>query len=637
MAANIALPPSPILSPNPEDLPLLRLQDLPSLSAKAPSSPSSRLPEVALQSRLVSDSLLQTPSKLIDEFVAALFPALSGDENFEELRSLLQNISNDTRLKTSNISKLLNLLTARKQQSSSTDFARRDQFGSQTPPQPVAIDTDREIVNAPAAEVEQLKAEITQLQSKVKLEEEKRTKSISLLRAVRQKLVQTEKDKSAIEMELDGLNKETSNKAAEFQNEKARLEEELSRTRIAQQQQLSKMRHSFERETQHMRSQFERDAATKKSQSELDAITAKAAYERELTMRNSKISQLDARVRELSLERDRLFDQLQSKHAEIESTTARHDEIQGRAGELQHQLNDSRDHLAALLEEVDNLRQLSSSQVNGEDGYRKLLAEVQSQHASQTALLSARISQLEKERTDLEHDLGQTLKARLKDIEQMRHEAHVKSLEYADSLQNMAERNEQILASNAKIKTLQDQLALAEQARSTQTVSVTNLSNELQELKTLTSAQASQIATLENALKEAQDREGIIRSQAHSLRDELRKVQSGVLSNEHQRSRGVGFFANFSTSTTDATPRIDLPDDQVSTSRISLKTTHDLALDNSLPVPDQEAELNFEYLRNTLLQFLEHKEMRPHLVRVLGVILHFTPQETRRLAAKVAS
>lgn len=66
-----------------------------------------------------------------------------------------------------------------------------------------------------------------------------------------------------------------------------------------------------------------------------------------------------------------------------------------------------------------------------------------------------------------------------------------------------------------------------------------------------------------------------------------------------------------------------------------------------------EEDVNLEYLRNVILQFLEHKEMRvrsdyfhldsprtqrhlqPNLVRVLSTILRFTPQETRRLIAKV--
>ncbi|WAQ92671.1 hypothetical protein PtA15_17A153 [Puccinia triticina] len=86
-----------------------------------------------------------------------------------------------------------------------------------------------------------------------------------------------------------------------------------------------------------------------------------------------------------------------------------------------------------------------------------------------------------------------------------------------------------------------------------------------------------------------------------------------------------------------------------------------VSLDN--PALDDEAQFNFEYLRNTLLQFLEHKEMRgrplplslhrcrllergPYfffstavaiaapLVKVLGVILHFTPQEIQLNATR---
>ena len=57
---------------------------------------------------------------------------------------------------------------------------------------------------------------------------------------------------------------------------------------------------------------------------------------------------------------------------------------------------------------------------------------------------------------------------------------------------------------------------------------------------------------------------------------------------------------------------------------------------NSPPAtPKSDEEINYEYLRNVILQFLEHKEMRPNLVRVLSVILRFTPQELRRLNAKL--
>lgn len=51
----------------------------------------------------------------------------------------------------------------------------------------------------------------------------------------------------------------------------------------------------------------------------------------------------------------------------------------------------------------------------------------------------------------------------------------------------------------------------------------------------------------------------------------------------------------------------------------------------------EDEAVNFEYLRNVLLEFLEKPAMRPQLIGVMGVILRFTPAEARRLASKVGS
>jgi len=58
-------------------------------------------------------------------------------------------------------------------------------------------------------------------------------------------------------------------------------------------------------------------------------------------------------------------------------------------------------------------------------------------------------------------------------------------------------------------------------------------------------------------------------------------------------------------------------------------------LEVSHATPASYASADEQYLRNVILQFLENKEMRPNLVRVLAVILRFTPQELRRLNAKL--
>ena len=97
--------------------------------------------------------------------------------------------------------------------------------------------------------------------------------------------------------------------------------------------------------------------------------------------------------------------------------------------------------------------------------------------------------------------------------------------------------------------------------------------------------------------------------------DELRKVQSSVALLEKQRGPGVGYWASRNESTSDV--------------RSPTSSASDLAKEKSSSRPTSpstvksDEEVNFEYLRNVIMQFLEHKEMLLHLARQLeGVVLH---------------
>ena len=98
----------------------------------------------------------------------------------------------------------------------------------------------------------------------------------------------------------------------------------------------------------------------------------------------------------------------------------------------------------------------------------------------------------------------------------------------------------------------------------------------------------------------------IISLYCKTLREELRKVQSSAALLERQRNPGVGYWTTRKSES--STP---------SESRTSISTpTPDSPLRVSSPTPStatsnqNEEEINLEYLRNVILQFLEHKEMR---------------------------
>lgn len=84
-----------------------------------------------------------------------------------------------------------------------------------------------------------------------------------------------------------------------------------------------------------------------------------------------------------------------------------------------------------------------------------------------------------------------------------------------------------------------------------------------------------------------------------TLREELRKVQSSAALLERQRNPGVGYWASKAESSTDLRSPASSTSELPTTPRAESPTS-----------ARSEEEVNLEYLRNVILQFLEHKEMR---------------------------
>jgi GRIP domain len=83
-----------------------------------------------------------------------------------------------------------------------------------------------------------------------------------------------------------------------------------------------------------------------------------------------------------------------------------------------------------------------------------------------------------------------------------------------------------------------------------------------------------------------------------TLREELRKVQSSAALLERQRGPGVGYWSSAST-----------PDVNDSLSSGSSQPSNSSRPDSPI-IKSKDEEMNLAYLRNVILQFLEHKEMR---------------------------
>ncbi|WVQ73121.1 hypothetical protein IAR50_002685 [Cryptococcus sp. DSM 104548] len=499
--------------------------------------------------------------------------------------------------------------------------------------------------------VTQLRADLAKAQTQAKEEEEKRTKAISLLKTVRLKLVKTEKDKEESERDR-----------ASERAERSRAMEEIERIKAEREREVNNLRKGFERELAGVKEKAEKDLRERKADWELEMITTKATQAKELSQKSTKIAGLESILKELNIEKQQTHSILQSKQAEAESAKAEMEIMRTKTKELEWQLREAEER-CALLEAGEQGR--ASSGLDIRDGrsettspapgpsphdVQRLLAESDARAESKLSDLRARIRALEKERNKMEEEWAGKVQERVLELEKMRRVLQEKDREVAESLEGLRERERKIEEGESKVKQLEADIirlrTRVEEVKSDKTVALESERKAHEELATL----QDQITSLQSQLDESRAHVTHLKSTNKTLRDEMRKIQSSVQLMERQRNPGVGYWSAgaggsmgpaASSSASVAGSGImspPLPSESPAPGRKSLesvRTTTATELGSESGRNQEEEEVNLEYLRNVILQFLEHKEMRPNLVRVMSVILRFTPQELRRLNSKL--
>ncbi|WVW84815.1 hypothetical protein I302_106850 [Kwoniella bestiolae CBS 10118] len=522
----------------------------------------------------------------------------------------------------------------------------------------------------------QLKADLSKAQTQAKEEEEKRTKAISLLKTVRLKLVKVEKEKEEIEKDR-----------AEERAERARASEEVERIKGEKEREVTTLRKGFERELASQKERYEKDMSTKKANWELEMITTKASHAKELSAKTTKVNGLEAIVKELNLNKQRTFEDLQAKQAEAESAKSEMELMSTRTKELEFQLREANERVA-LLEDASNNRSMlglpngfggspagspmgsrrnstSMSNKNGSGGVdiQKLLSEAEAKSESKLSDLRFKIKSLEIERNDIEEEWSVKLQERVRELEKLRRQIQEKDMEVNDTMRGLQERESRIQDGEERVRSLEKELVKLrgrlEQGKGDIQIAVEAERSAKDEISSL----QTQLHALQTQLEESKNHITQVKGTNKTLREEMRKLQSSVQLMERQRNPGVGYWSGTAQNTVNSRSGVPSPapapvsvdspaqsERRVSLESVSTRTgggpgTPSVGgtptISSGSPAGEvkkqDEEEVNLEYLRNVILQFLEHKEMRPNLIRVMSVILRFTPQELRRLNAKLQS
>ncbi|KAG8920466.1 hypothetical protein FRC02_000888 [Tulasnella sp. 418] len=485
--------------------------------------------------------------------------------------------------------------------------------------------------------IDQLKKDLSNAQTTIKEEEEKRTKAIILLKTVRQKLVKAEKDREDMTKERDDVRAERDTAKSEI----AQAKSEVDKVKSEKEKDVAGLKAQFDREVASLKEKFEKEASTRKSQFELEAITTKAAHTKDLNAKIARITQLEGIVRSLTQEKDSMFDQLQLRQAELESSQSHNESLANQNTELQHQLREATERIAMLSEETENARRDLATPdadrlpadsavyrlpgaVSPTQGYStpvelaRLLSETEGRYEARLSDLRSKIRALEKERTESEEDWEKRISERGKEIERLR-----KTI--AEKDESVKERQRSWEVSEEKIGKLErlvketvlvrDELKEQLQALKIELNKARESETSLREEK---ADEETRISSLEKQIEELKARDAQLRSSNKTLREELKKVQSSAALLEKQRNPGVGYWASASTSprpTVTEFPSTSASGPVVAQSNGSASPRPDspAAVDKkSVPSANSNAEeeVNLEYLRNVILQFLENEKMR---------------------------
>ncbi|KAF8832412.1 hypothetical protein HHX47_DHR1001766 [Lentinula edodes] len=479
-------------------------------------------------------------------------------------------------------------------------------------------------------ENERLNGEVAKGKELAKDEEEKRMKAISLLKTVRQKLTRAEKDRDDAVKEVSALKEKEKGERAREETERSKHQSEIDSLNTERDRAIAGLRTQFDKELVVARERHEKELAALRAELELETVTVKATFEKEVSNKNSRITQLENSLNSVVRDKNSFFEQVQIRQAEVESSQAHLESLQSQNAELQYQLREQSDRIILLNEELlearrehDTVSSKYSSISTSPEDTAHLLSSVEVKYEAKLTELKRVLKNTEKERNESDAEWSRKLREKNQEMEKL-------STRLGTAIQSKAQDHGLVENLKVEISHLQQQIQISQNEMSQVRMQIAQLKENENTFNTRETEMETKIKVLEQKLEEGKSRESQLRSNNKTLREELRKVQSSAALLERQRNPGIGYWTSRSESTAVASS------DSVNSSSSSPpagRTSSDNARES--PVKKEEEEVNLEYLRNVILQFLEHKEMRPNLVRVLSIILHFTPQETRRLVAKV--
>lgn len=438
-------------------------------------------------------------------------------------------------------------------------------------------------------------------------------------------------DKTAIEATVNSL--ETRSRALE-RAERARREELATsqKSLTAREKEIKAMQMTLKEEESKRKLEEGRSSALKSEVTKLtllrDSIIASrndlngqlSTAQNQLRAANMKLSSLQQLRNQLIQERDSAQEELQMGQAKFDSSQSLMESQREQTIDMQHRLREMRDRYEAIEEEVSEAHRQLSERARESETLRRLLTELEGSQESRLREMRERMESAISERDKAEDEAAfngkkrarevEDLKEALLDAERALRKANLTNQDLSISLDVLTKTHE-----TAKSITADRDRDMAE-LRET----MNGLSQSLREAESQMSILEQDRESLRCALKESNsrlDRVGTdlkirddllhrLKEEKAQILDRQNEIVPTVFRPSHQKNDSIGSIP--STPTNVRTPSM-----------------HSISLSDHRPI--EKAEVDREYIKNVLFQFLENKEKRRYLLPAISKLLLLSKQQ----------
>ncbi|KAJ3126347.1 hypothetical protein HK098_007611 [Nowakowskiella sp. JEL0407] len=508
----------------------------------------------------------------------------------------------------------------------------------------VGLKEEKEVlVKRHEEEVLMVKSELSEKSEKLKEEEEKKSRSIQLLRSSKTRILKLEADLTASQSETQKFTESNTHLTTQLSQKESQI--------VSLTQKLDTLTQTFE--------QYQHQSTIDESE--------KAQLIADVAELEDKVSELSQEINYVKAERDSLADTLQAKHTELETLQAT---VQQHGAQLQvwpSRVAEAEERVHLLEQELTATKKVGQVKSMESEQFKLKVVELEAQVYKFEEKLEAGREDLERAKIESEEAMKLVL------VKEEEVAKRVKELEEYKSLVKAKENEiqgvkEALEKESSKVKQVQSSMEDEKEKRAELELKIQTELSKYQELEakfnSVTEELQKSIKEQTAIMEETKMREGQLRNVNKALKDEVRKLsKSNLLStNSPSSSRhsvasptsntsspakptAVGFSTRSASLQTLSTISAKAP---MKPSPLMLNTSPEESMSSvgsvapvaaSSPVSNQHGEKekekekelpeNQEYLRFIILKYLESRDNRKQLIGVLAKLLHFTDEERK--------